>query len=128
MGRTYDDGDVRDIVSSMTPPTIATRGAMVIAVNDSYLAERGYRREELVGKSVVSFIAPEERERLMQRVALPDGAVSFDKPMRTIAKTKDGRAFAIRVYTSRFAAAEPPDYRVTHVYAEGEDGELRVRA
>jgi signal transduction histidine kinase len=122
MGRVYDDDAIRDIVMSMEHPTIATRGVLVVAVNDAYVRDRGVVRSELEGKSIVPFIAPEEKERLTQRMQTSDDAVTFDQPLRTISKSAEGHIRPILTFTSRFRAAEPPDYRVTHVYAQVPQG------
>ncbi len=122
----FDDDDIRGIVDSLEHPAMATRGAFVVAVNDVWLDERGFKREAIEGKPIDTFLATEERERLMQRTLLPDAEVSFEAPLRTIARMADGRILPVRVYTSRFHAKEPPDYRVTLVLAESAAGDLSL--
>src|SRR5450755_1349674 len=107
--RVFDEDDIRAIVNSLEHPAMATRGAFVVAVNDEWLEERGFEREAIEDKPINTFLAAEERERLMQRTLLPDSEVSFEAPLRTIARMADGRIQPVRVYTSRFHAKEPPD-------------------
>lgn len=114
-GRVFSEDDIRDIVLAMEHPTLATRGTTVVVVNEPWCRERGRSREDVEGRSFEALLAPEERERLLERTHLAGDAISFATPLQTITHNADGRATPIRVFTSRFAAPEPPEYRVTVV-------------
>ncbi len=122
--RVFDDDDIRAIVASMAHPVVATRGGIVVSVNDAWLEQRGFRREDIEGKSVMAFVQPEERDRLTQRTQLPGEQVRLGLPLQTVATTADGRALPVRAYTSMFHASELPDYGLTEIFPETEEGEF----
>lgn len=45
-----------------------TESAQVLEVNEQMAEMLGYRQEEMIGHSVASFIAPQDRERIMTRI------------------------------------------------------------
>ncbi|HEX4513849.1 MAG TPA: ATP-binding protein [Polyangiaceae bacterium] len=116
--RVFDEQEIRDIVATLEHPTIVVRGAYLVTVNDAWLEQYGYARKDVEGASVGDFVTSPDQERIRERALLPDDRVSFDKPLRTLAKTGAGALVPVRVYTSRFRAAEGSDYRVAIVLAE----------
>jgi signal transduction histidine kinase len=122
MARVFDELDIRDVVASMAQPTIATRGLVVVTVNEAWLRERKFRREDIEGKPILPFVQAEERDRVTQRTQLPEKQMRLDVPLQTIATTSEGRTFPVRVYTSMFTAREPPDYAITQIFAEAGSG------
>jgi len=116
--RVFEDGDIRDIVASMEHPAVATRGDLVVAANEAWAKRLGFARAELENQPITKIMSEPERERLVQRALLPDDHVAFDKPLRTLAKTKEGGVVAVRVYTSRFRARESPDFRIAIILDE----------
>jgi PAS domain S-box-containing protein len=123
--RAFAEDDIRDIVAAMAHPTIATRAGIVVSVNDAWLKQRGFRREDIEGKGVMAFVQPEERDRLTQRTQLTGARYRLDVPLQTIATTADGRALPVRVYTSMFRAKELPDYAITEILPEADaEGEF----
>ncbi|HEY1959067.1 MAG TPA: ATP-binding protein [Polyangiaceae bacterium] len=117
-GRVFTVEDIRAIVGAIEQPVVATRGEVVVAVNDAWLRERGFRREEIEGASVTQLVRPEERDRLVERTHMTGDDVSFTAPLQTITKNEDGSVVPIRVYTSRFPAAEEPQFRVSIVLTD----------
>jgi len=117
-GRVFTEEDIRDLIGSIEQPVVATRGATVIAVNDAWLRERGFRRDQIEGKDVGVLLRPEERDRLVARTHVRGDDVSFSAPLQTITKNSDGSVVPIRVYTSRFPAVHEPEYRVSFVFPD----------
>lgn len=116
--RVFSEDDIRDIVMSIEHAVVATRGGIVVAVNDAWVLLHGHTRASVEGKPLDNLIADQERERLVKRALLPDDQVSFEKPLRTIVRRSDGTLVPVRVFTSRFHAQAPPDYRLTIVLPE----------
>ncbi len=116
--RVFDEQAIRDIVATLEHPAIVVRGASILTTNDAWLTQYGYARQDVEGANVDDFVTSPDKDRIRGRALLPDDRVSFDKPLRTLAKTGAGALVPVRVYTSRFRAAEGSDYRVAIVLAE----------
>jgi len=108
---------MRELAETIEHPVVVTRGMTLVAVNRAWLAERGFRREDIEGKPIAVLLAAEERERLMQRTRMESELV-FHKPIETMSKTAEGGVLPIRSYTSRFPATEAPDFRLSLVVTE----------
>ena len=116
--RVFDEQQVREIVAAFEHPAIVVRGERILAVNDAWLKQYGYTRERAEGAPITDMVTSPDRERIRERALLPDDRVSFEKPLRTLAKTGTGATVPVRVYTSRFRATEGTDYRVALVLSE----------
>jgi two-component system sensor histidine kinase HydH len=121
MARVFSDEDIRDIVSSMEHPVVASREGTVVAVNEAWCRQHGFSRAEFEGRPVTTLMIEPDRERLMGRALLPDDRVVFEKPLRTLAKTKAGGVIPVRIHTSRFRAREGPDYRLSLILADPDE-------
>jgi PAS domain S-box-containing protein len=118
MGRAFTPSEIADVVESLEYPSLATRGPHIVAVNDRWLRDFGYPRDEVVGASIERFLVPEERDRLLKRSQLPEEQVTFGQPLATVALAGDGRPIPVQVFTSRFLAEEPPHFRVLTIVAD----------
>jgi len=116
--RVFDEEAIRDIVASLEHPAIVVRGERILTVNEPWLKQYGYRREDVEGSTIGEMVTSPDKERLRERALLPDDQVSFEKPLRTLAKTGSGETVPVRVYTSRFRAQEGSDYRLAIVLGE----------
>ncbi len=113
---------MRDIVSTIAQPALVTRGEIVVAVNEPWLRARGFRREDVEGHSLAERLRPEERERLLDLIHLPDERTSSATPLPTVATNADGTVVPVRAYTSRLPSAEGPDYHLTIVLPDAAPG------
>jgi signal transduction histidine kinase len=116
--RVFDEQDIHDIITALEHPAIVVRGERILAANDAWLDEYEYARKDVEGVSVGDFVTSPDKQRLRERALLPDDRITFDKPLRTLAKTGSGAIVPVRVYTSRFHAKEGADYRVSMVVGE----------
>jgi PAS domain S-box-containing protein len=116
--RAFDEQAIRDIVATLEHPAIVVRGEHILTINDAWLKQYGYARQDVEGVSIGELVTSPDKERIRERALLPDDRVSFDKPLRTLAKTGSGGTVPVRVYTSRFRATEGSDYRVSLVLGE----------
>ena len=113
---------MRDIVAAIAQPALVTRGEIVVAVNEPWLRERGFRREDVEGHSLAERLQPAERGRLLERIRLPDDGTSFATPLQTVATNADGTVAPVRACTSRLPTAEEPEYHLTIVIPDAPPG------
>ena len=66
--RVWTEAEVRALVETLEAPMSAVRGDRIVATNRAYRALVGMTAEELQGRSWLSFLPPEERQRLEQRI------------------------------------------------------------
>jgi diguanylate cyclase (GGDEF)-like protein/PAS domain S-box-containing protein len=71
--------------------TIHEQGIM-LDVNHALAAMLGYEEREMIGRSVLDFIAPESREEALAKMSLPPG-----EPRESVGLRKDGSTFPIEV-------------------------------
>jgi PAS domain S-box-containing protein len=116
--RLFDDNELRGIVAAVEHPILVVRKDTVLTVNDAFLRQFDYAREDVEGHPIGKLIVESDRDRLVERALLPDDRVTFDKSLRTLAKKADGSFMPVRIYTSRLGAPEKPDYRACLVVAE----------
>jgi len=116
--RVFDEQAIRDIVASLEHPAIVVRGEHIVAVNDVWLKQYGYARKDVENASIGEMVTSPDKDRIRERARLADTDINFEKPLRTLAKTGSGGTVPVRVYTSRFRAAEGSDYRLSLVLGE----------
>jgi PAS domain S-box-containing protein len=116
--RVFDEPEIRDIVATLEHPAIIVRGEHILAVNDVWLKQYGYARADVEGASISEMVTSPDKERIRERALLPDDRVNFTRPLRTLMRTGTGATVPVRVYTSRFHAAEGSDYRLSIVLGE----------
>src|SRR4051812_29579028 len=90
---------LKDFIGAFGYPMVVTRGRVVVAVNEPWLAILGYRREEVEGHPYLDFVPPEERSRIARRADLratrPE-AVPFTS-MTSLALKANGRSTVVHV-------------------------------
>ncbi|HLP77839.1 MAG TPA: two-component regulator propeller domain-containing protein, partial [Candidatus Paceibacterota bacterium] len=64
----------------------------ILDVNDRYCAMWGYERDELLGREIISILAPENRPAMRERIATDDVTLTVHRGMR-----KDGGHFYFEV-------------------------------
>src|SRR6185312_14732648 len=64
---TYTLPEIRALIDAFEWPVIVVHERKLVAANDGWLELAGYAREEAEGQPVISFLAPSDRRRLLER-------------------------------------------------------------
>ncbi len=68
--RRFSAAALQSLIESFENPMFVLRGECMWAVNEGFLAVVELSREQVVGRSVIDFVHPEERSRLARRLSL----------------------------------------------------------
>ena len=106
---------LRSVLEAAPSPMVVTDGAGII-LEFSPAAERmwGYAADEVIGRSALPLIAPEEHERFMRvvtRQPAPEDSTPVRPAAAAIAITRDGTPLSIEVYYGH--ARTPSGYLIT---------------
>lgn len=116
---------MKQFIAEFKYPIIVTRGATVVAVNDSWLSIFGYEPDAVVGRTYFHFMPPEERTRMMERTALrarAGGTMSF-AAMTSLALKADGRATVVHVQPTVVKAVDGEPFVVNFLFVVPERDE-----
>ena len=110
---TYTLPEIRALIDSLEWPVIVVHEQKLIAANDGWLELAGYSREEAEGQPVISFLAPSDRRRLLDRtVRRSAGTPLRPGGLASRLLARDGRELEVFTQTSMFPAAEGEPFTV----------------
>ena len=85
----------RALTDSAVDGIVISRNGIIVEISEALLELSGYARDEVIGRPVTAFLAPEQRETVEQRVA-----ATIEVHLDTIAVVKSGERRRVEV-TSR---------------------------
>jgi two-component system sensor histidine kinase HydH len=118
--RAYSEEELREVIELFENPVAVGRGARVLLVNDAFLRQFGYRRDEVEGHPFDQLLAPEERSRAGMQLQL-NRLVPRGWSFPVLGLTKDGRVFREQIQIQTVPAKDGgAAYSLSNILVLGE--------
>jgi PAS domain S-box-containing protein len=108
--------DIRSFADCLSCPVLVTRGRLILAANDAYLAVIGYPREKIEGRSYLDFIPPEERARLERRAVLRAQGLVPPARLTSLVVKADGTSSIVHVEPTVIPTTEGDPFILNMVF------------
>ncbi|NTX06064.1 MULTISPECIES: ATP-binding protein [unclassified Myxococcus] len=102
--RHYSEASLRAFIEPFANPVLAVVDGRVFAANDAYLALLGLPRERVEGRSIMDFVQPEDRSRLVERYRLLESGVPMEAATQLYqVPSADGVTREVALYASHLS-------------------------
>ncbi|WP_426757171.1 ATP-binding protein [Myxococcus sp. Y35] len=98
----YSEADLRVLIEPFRNPVLVVADERVLVANDAYVALLGLSRAQVEGRSVMDFVQPEDRSRLVERYRRVAAGAPLDASSQLFqVPCSDGVTREVAVFTSR---------------------------
>lgn len=91
----------KTLVEEINDGYVVIQKKMIVFVNQAFCQMHGSTRQELLGLSILQFVAPESRSRFDEMLALPPGASNTNTAFEYIRLTRQAEQFSTEITVKR---------------------------